>query len=153
MSKTDWKKGRGKLGFFTPLLGNWETEPLQTEMGLIKVNRKFEKILDGKYIQLTCHWEIGTDGKSYDEHCIFGVGDDKKVCFWSYTSDGKRSEGWLSQAPDIHPQAICFEADMPSGRARQTYWPADEGGFLWAVESRTKKGWNRFVDHHYRMVK
>jgi hypothetical protein len=22
-------------------------------------------------------------------------------------------------------------------------------GFHWAVESQTKKGWNRFVDHHY----
>jgi hypothetical protein len=38
---------------------------------------------------------------------------------------------------------------MDRGLARQAYWPDAEGmGFHWVVESRTKKGWNRFVDHH-----
>jgi hypothetical protein len=39
---------------------------------------------------------------------------------------------------------------MPAGRARQLYWPDAEEGFYWAVESQTKKGWNRFTEHHYR---
>jgi hypothetical protein len=30
------------------------------------------------------------------------------------------------------------------------YWPDGAGGFHWVVESRTKKGWNRFTEHHYR---
>jgi hypothetical protein len=38
---------------------------------------------------------------------------------------------------------------MPAGIARQVYWPDDAQGFHWAVESQTKKGWNRFVDHLY----
>lgn len=152
MSKNIWKKGRGKLGFFTPLLGSWTTEKLSTDIGTIQVAREFSKILDGKYIELKCHWQIGTEGKSYSETCLFGVGDDKNVHFWSFTSDGKRSEGWLTEAPDIHPNAICFEADMPAGHARQVYWPADDGGFHWAVESQTKKGWNRFVSHHYKLT-
>ena len=42
------------------------------------------------------------------------------------------------------------EADMPAGRARMAYWPEEGGGFHWVVESRTKKGWRRFVDHSYR---
>jgi hypothetical protein len=30
------------------------------------------------------------------------------------------------------------------------YWPNGEGGFFWVVESKTKKGWNRFTKHQYR---
>ena len=29
------------------------------------------------------------------------------------------------------------------------YWPDDKGGFFWVVESKTAKGWRRFVTHHY----
>jgi hypothetical protein len=49
-------------------------------------------------------------------------------------------------------EAIAFEAEMPTGLARQVYWPAEEGGFWWAVESRTRAGWNRFTLHHYRAL-
>jgi len=38
---------------------------------------------------------------------------------------------------------------MPAGIARQVYWPDETQGFHWAVESQTKKGWHRFVEHHY----
>ena len=72
------------------------------------------------------------------------------LTFWSYTSDGKRSTGVLTSAPDIHPDAVCFEAQMPAGLARQVYWPNAEGDFNWAVESKNKKGWSRFVTHHYK---
>ena len=72
--------------------------------------------------------------------------------FWSFTSDGKRSDGVLVEAADVHPQAIAFEAEMPAGRARMVYWPDEKEGMHWAVENLTKKGWNRFVDHHYKAV-
>ena len=51
----------------------------------------------------------------------------------------------------MHPmlilEAIAFEAQMPAGLARMLYWPLDSGepGFCFAVESQTKKGWNRFL--------
>ena len=71
------------------------------------------------------------------------------LSFWSFTSDGKRSTGALADVREVHPLAIGFEAQMPAGLARMVYWPAEGGGFRWAVESRTKKGWNRFTEHHY----
>jgi hypothetical protein len=38
---------------------------------------------------------------------------------------------------------------MPAGLARMIYWPNDDGGINWAVESKNKKGWKRFTLHHY----
>ena len=75
--------------------------------------------------------------------------DAGKIAFWSFTSDGKRSTGVLVDAADVHPQAIAFEAQVPAGVARMVYWPGDDGGMNWVVESRTKKGWNRFTHHRY----
>ena len=38
-----------------------------------------------------------------------------------------------------------------AGLARMIYWPAEDGpGFRFAVESRNRKGWNRFMLHNYR---
>ena len=75
------------------------------------------------------------------------------MSFWSFTSDGKRSEGVIADVSDVHPEAIGFEAQMPAGLARTVYWPDQEGGFHWAVESRNKQGWHRFTEHHYRDAK
>lgn len=69
--------------------------------------------------------------------------------FHSFTSDGKRSNGVAVDAPDVHALAVAFEADMPAGRARMLYWPAEDGALFFAVESRTQKGWNRFLQHRY----
>lgn len=142
----NWKKGRGKLGPFEPLIGAWEAEA-DSEMGPVRCRREFRKVLSKKYIQLTAHWEYA-DG-SYDEIAMIGVDANKEIRFWSFTSDGKRSEGRLADVTDIHPQAIGFEAQMPAGTARMVYWPDEEEGFHWVVESKTKKGWNRFSEHHY----
>lgn len=144
-----WKKGRGKLGILAPIMGTWRAEA-ESEMGPVVCVRTFEKALGGAYIQLTAHWEAAT--YSYDEFAFYGVGDDKQVHFWSFTSDGKRSDGVLVEAPDVHPAAIAFEAEMDAGRARMVYWPDEEEGYHWAVENLTKKGWNRFLDHHYKAV-
>ncbi len=80
---------------------------------------------------------------------LLGVNADGNVGFWSFTSDGKNSRD-DTDATDIHPEAIAFEAQMAAGIARMAYWPDEEDGFYWAVESRNKKGWKRFTQHHYK---
>lgn len=150
MTATRWTKGRGKLGFLNPLLGQWHHEG-GAGAERFSCTRTFDKVLGGKYVELIADWSLGA-GKTYQEKCLFGVDKDGTVRFWSFTSDGKQSEGWLSAAPEITPDAICFEADMDMGRARQVYWPGPGETIMWAVESRNKSGWKRFVDHTYRAV-
>ncbi len=149
MAKSNfWKKGRGKLGLLQPLLGHWITAT-DSPMGKLKCTREFKSILNGNYIQLTAKWEFAA--KIYEEEAIIGM-NEEKLTFWSFTSDGKKSQGQLADGTDIHPEAICFEAQMPAGLARMVYWPAEENGFYWAVESKNKKGWNRFTHHHYQAL-
>jgi hypothetical protein len=144
-----WKKGRGKLGFMQPLIGAWEAKA-ETPMGPVRCTRTFEPILGGTRIRLDACWEFGP-GKKYTELAIIGPGDEGVIAFWSFTSDGKRSQGVVADVTDLHPQAIGFEAQMDAGLARMAYWPDETGdGFYWAVESKTKKGWRRFTHHHYR---
>lgn len=146
----NWKKGRGNLGIFQPLLGDWITNRGSKDRTNPECTRKLKKTLDGKYIQLDVIWFLGKD--HYEDHTLIGLNADKEVCFWSFTSDGKNSTGTLADVTDLHPQAIGFEAQMPSGFARQAYWPDDEEGFHWVVESKTKKGWNRFVHQHFKAM-
>jgi hypothetical protein len=141
-----WKKGRGKLGVLDPLIGTWRAEA-GSPMGPVRCTRTFSRILGGHRVLLEARWEIG--GKVYEEHAIHGVDDDGALAFWSFTSDGKRSQGVLTDGTDLHPEAIAFEAEMPAGTARMVYWPEAEGAMSWVVESKTKKGWNRFTHHHY----
>ncbi|MCB1048525.1 MAG: hypothetical protein KDC10_15115 [Calditrichaeota bacterium] len=147
---TLWKKGRGRLGLFQPLLGHWIARA-DSPMGPLRCLRRLEPVLGGKYLQHTVRWEFGPGGsaKVYEEHALIGVGDSGQPEFWSFTSDGKHSHGHLADASDLHPEAIGFEARMPAGLARMVFWPEAEGGFSWVVESRTSKGWNRFVEHRY----
>lgn len=133
------------MGVLQPLVGSWEANS-DSPMGTLKCTRNFTPILGGKYIELTATWQFGKG--AYEERAIYGIKDDQ-LCFWSFTSDGKRSEGQLADGTDVHPEAICFEAQMPAGIARMVYWPADDGSMKWAVESKNKKGWNRFTEHHY----
>lgn len=144
-----WKKGRGKLGPLLPLHGTWEAAA-DSPMGPLRCRRSLEPILNGRYLQLMARWEFGAAGQGYEEHAVIGAGDDGAVCFWSFTSDGKRSQGTLADVTDLHPEAVGFEAQMPAGLARMAYWPEEGGGFAWIVESKTKKGWSRMVEHHYR---
>jgi hypothetical protein len=163
MSKV-WKKGRGKLGFLQPLLGRWVASA-ESPMGPLRCTRIFEAVLGGSFIRLVARWEFGPSaakppesspdggapsGKAYEEIALIGAGDEGKVCFWSFTSDGKRSQGTVADVTDLHAEAVGFEAQMPAGLARMVYWPDEDGGFFWVVESKTKKGWNRFVKHQYR---
>jgi hypothetical protein len=141
-----WKKGRGKLGVLSPLLGIWKAKA-ETPMGPVNCTRSFTQILGGKYIQLNASWKFPQG--TYEELAIFGAGENGEIAFWSFTSDGKRSEGLIADVTDIHPQAIGFHAQMPAGLARMAYWPDDAGGFRWAVEAKNAKGWKRFTEHRY----
>jgi hypothetical protein len=131
------------------LIGSWEASD-DSPRGKLHCTREFTSVLGGKYIQLKAVWRFAHS--EYEEIALFGV-DDGVLTFWSYTSDSKKSTGVLTSAADIHADAICFEARMPAGLARQVYWPDGEGGFHWAVESKNKKGWNRFTAHHYTAAK
>ena len=145
-----WKKGRGKLGFLQPLLGRWTATAAGDVMGPVRCTRAFTAVLEGAYVRLEARWEFNGGTKIYEEEALIGAGDDGQVGFWSFTSDGKRSQGTLSDVTDLHPEAVGFEAHMPAGLARMAYWPDDGDGFFFAVESKTVKGWKRFLEHHYR---
>ena len=97
------------------------------------------------------HGAMGVREGVYEEFALYGV-TGGTVTFWSFTSDGKHSEGTIADGSDIHEKAITFEAELPAGRARMTYWPDEVEGFHWTVEAKTKKGWSRFTDHHYTAV-
>ena len=149
-----WKKGRGALGPLQPLIGQWVSDGSGAGPGPasgMRCWRTFETF--GKdYIRLSADWGL-PNGLKCREIALFGKGEDGALAFWSFTNDGKRSQGRLADASDIHPDAVAFEAQMPQGLARMAYWPAEEGGgFYFAVESRTKKGWNRFLKHRYGPV-
>jgi hypothetical protein len=145
-AKPIWKKGRGKLGVLAPLSGRWQAHA-GSPQGKVHCVRSFQKVLGGSYIELIALWHMGDS--VYEERCYFGCDREGKLRFWSFTSDGKQSNGELTDAADIHPEAIGFVAQMPAGIARQVYWPDETQGFHWAAESQTKKGWHRFVEHHY----
>ena len=89
---------------------------------------------------------------TYEEIALIGATPDGRIKFWSFTSDKKQSEGFLADVTDIDERAIGFEAQMPAGLARMAYWPDEPDGFNWVVESKTKKGWNRFTEHHYKRI-
>lgn len=143
--RAKWKRGPGKLGILAPIMGAWQANAM-SPMGKVRCTRTFTRILNGKYVQLLARWEFGA--QAYEETAIYGIAGGK-LSFWSFTSDGKRSEGTIADGSDVDPEAIAFEAQMPAGRARMIYWPNDEGGFNWAVEAKTKKGWRRFTEHKY----
>jgi hypothetical protein len=116
-------------------------------MGPMRCTRVFERF-GAAWIKLEAAWDFG--GKVYREIAIFGPDADGKVSFWSFTNDGKRSQGTVADVSDVHAEAVGFEAQMPAGLARMAYWPDGDGGFFFVVEAKNKKGWKRFLNHHYR---
>ncbi len=124
-----------------PLIVAWTAED---DAGRIGCRRTFARVPGGTYFQLSAAWDLGT--KTDSEMAFFGATPDG-LGFWAFTSDGKRSEGRTADVSDVHGDAMGFEADMPAGLVRQIDWPAEDGAVVWAVESKTKRGWNRFVRH------
>src|SRR5689334_8245605 len=124
---TTWKKGRGKMGPLAPIIGCWRAET-ETPMGPMACVRDYREFGDA-YVRLEAEWifrpkEAKAQSKAkkgdvapkpYREVCIFGPDKDGVLSFWSYTSDGKKSVGRLADAADVHPQALCFEAQMDHG--------------------------------------
>jgi len=53
-----WKKGPGKLGVLTPLIGTWRATAMSA-LGQVRCTRTFTPVLGGKYIQLRARWEFG----------------------------------------------------------------------------------------------
>jgi hypothetical protein len=148
---TAWKKGRGRMGPMAPLIGRWKAMA-ETPMGPVACVRDYQKFGD-LYVRLDAEWLFKSKQaalKSYREVCMFGPDKDGVLTFWSYTSDGKKSSGRLSEADDVHPGSVCFEAQMDAGLARQVFWSDGGDGMNWVVEARTKKGWSRLAEHHYR---
>lgn len=146
-----WRKPRGLFGPLSPLMGRWVATAAKMPDGSEgECAREFAQFGPG-FIRLDASWAMGERG-TYKEVAFFGRSDDGSLAFWSFTADGKRSTGVLCDASDVHADAIAFVAEMSAGTARMVYWPdeGDEDGFHFAVESKTKKGWNRFLDHRYR---
>ncbi len=147
---SNWIFGRGLLGPLKPLLGAWISPPeAQESHRPARCARVFRPLGKG-WIELDARWDLGARGE-YREIALLGAQADGQLGFFSFTSDGKRSEGRLVDGSDVDAQAVAFEAHMPAGLARMVYWPLAEGvGFHFAVESRTQKGWRRFLRHAYR---
>jgi hypothetical protein len=142
-----WLRGRGLLGRFQPLVGRWQSASVgEGAASAAACTREFTAF--GEFVRLEASWDFGGRG-TYRELALFGKGEGGTLAFWSFTNDGKRSTGTLSDGGDVHPDAIAFVAEMPAGTARTIYWPDDSDGFDFAVESRTAKGWNRMVHHRY----
>ena len=149
MVSNHWKPGRGALGTLSPLIGEWRSAPGDDKpASRAPCTRRFAPF--GKsWLRLEADWDM--PNASYREFAMFGRDADGRLVFWSFTNDGKRSNGAACDGADVHPAAIAFLAEMPAGTARMIYWPADDQpGFRFAVESRTRKGWNRFFEHLYR---
>jgi hypothetical protein len=115
----------------------------------MRCSRTFSPLGKG-WIELDARWQIGP-AKEYRERAFFGAGEDGRLACFSFTSDGKRSVGHLADASDVAGEIIAFEALMPAGLARILYWPLNDSrpGFHFAVESKTQKGWNRFLEQKF----
>ena len=146
-----WTKGRGLLGPLKPLIGRWITSGSHgsSQAAAMRCSRSFTMFGKG-WVELDARWEIGP-GKEYREIAFFGTGEDGALACYSFTNDGKRSVGRLAEASSAGDRAIAFEARMPAGLARMLYWPLDDDapGFWFAVESKTAKGWNRFLQQQF----
>ncbi len=87
--------------------------PMQCpQWGKVRCTRTFTRILNGKYVQLLARWEFGA--QVHEETAIYGIAGGK-LSFWSFTSDGKRSEGTIADGRDVDPEAIAFEGPNACG--------------------------------------
>jgi hypothetical protein len=63
MTTKKWSRGRGKLGFLQPLLGNWKAQA-ETPMGPVHCTREFKEVLGGNYVELRAKWTFGAPAKN-----------------------------------------------------------------------------------------
>lgn len=144
--------GRSAAAGFRKLkryIGLWVAEG-KGPMGPYRCERVIEELRGGKYLRLSAVWDI--PGWKYEELAVYGVDPaSKRLRFWSFTSDGKRSEGELAAPADVAKEALCFEAHFSGRRARMIWSPVGPEGFTVAVEAQTKKGWKRFLEQQFRV--
>jgi hypothetical protein len=133
--------GARALKLLQPFLGRWSASaPGYT------VTRELSSVLGGKYLQLAVHWDLGS--RQYEEHAVYGVDlADKQLKFWSFTSDGKRSEGKLVLAD---AGVVTFEAKVGGGLGRMSLHSRKDG-FTFTVDAQPKgaKSWKRFLEQHF----
>lgn len=135
-----------------PLLGAW-TYSGDSPLGPLTCQRTFTPILDGNWVQLDAVWTYKDPKRGdYVERCLFGLNAEKSLSFHSFINDGSSSYGIEADGSDISANALCFEAQMPHGLARQTYWPGENGSLNWRVERQVKSGWSELVGHVYEVV-
>jgi hypothetical protein len=145
----EWKPGTGKLGQLDPLLGAWVAEG-DSEAGPYRCERRFDRILGGRHVQLIVTWTF-PDGRASEELALFGVDGENELRMWSFASDGRQAQGRLLEPWDLPRPNLAFEVETPGGRSRFAYWPDRRlGGIAYVVESKTRGGWSRFVDHLYK---
>ena len=65
-----WRRGRGKLGVFEPLLGTWVAVS-KSDQGKVRCTRSFKRVLSNRYMQMETQWKIGR--AAYEELAIFCV--------------------------------------------------------------------------------
>ena len=146
MPRSSMKKAVKPL---TPLLGSW-TYSGKSDLGEIKCTRTFTPVLNGHRVRLDAVWSYADPKRAdYVELCYFGLNADGALGFVSFINDGSRSEGVLASGTDIDESAICFEAQMPHGLARQAYWPNGSGGWHWRVERKVKAGWSQIIAQEF----
>ena len=140
------RNGDATLRSFAPLLDRTWVAEGDGPMGRYTCERRFERVLQRKFVRMTVEWEF--DEKTYEEIAMFGRDPrEKRLAFWSFQSDGKNSHGVCVAADDAPEGAVVFEAEMPAGLARMLLWLTDDRSRLrFAVENRTKKGWNRLLE-------
>jgi hypothetical protein len=143
---------RATVRFFTPLLDKQWVAEGDGPMGSYTCKRRFERVLEGKYVRMTVLWQFGD--KTYEEIAMFGRDPaEKRLTFWSFTSDGKNSRGVNVDADDIPNGAVAFEAQMPAGLARMILWTSERRSRLHVtVESATKKGWNSLLEQRHTIA-
>ena len=99
-SGKQWKRGRGKLGLLTPLIGNW-TANASTPMGSVTCTRRFELVLGGNYVRLSVRWEFekgAYEEIGFEAQMPAGLA---RMAYWPDDSDGfhcsveaKNKKGW-----------------------------------------------------------
>jgi hypothetical protein len=139
------------LEALAPLLGTWETDA-ETPMGKAHCVRCFAPALGGAYVELVAQWTFGSAAAGYEERAYFGATAAGILGFWSFTSDGGRATGEVTDVSEVHADALEFMVMMPAGRARQAYWVTPSGSLEWVVDAETTRGWERLATHSYRRV-
>jgi len=140
--------GRNPLELLDPLLGDWVAEG-ESPIGPYRCRRRFRRTLGDTHVQLDTHWEYASN--LFEELTMFATDDVHGLQYWSFTSNGDQSVGYLTAAGGLSEDATVFESLVPTGKMRMSYWPTGLAGIVvFVVEAKTRDGWRRILEHRYR---